>query len=153
MQHFATDHTRSLNFCSLWICLFIDIAMMNVMIKVIKCHTMHISCGMNHMACIMNLPEWTSSVFFMRLSHSQRAAGQAQQETNSCQANSPLMHGWFFRRSYALGVWDEMGHEVICTIKSSCFSSKISLEMFVADIQSQSRGCMIGSHWKIHCWT
>lgn len=109
-----------------------------------------------HMACIMNLPVWTLSMFVMRLSHSQRAAGQGQQETNSCQANFPLMHGWFSRRSYALGLWDEMGHEVavICTIKSSCFSSKPGLEMFLADIQSQSWAFMRGSsHWKIHCLT
>lgn len=126
-------------------------------IKAIKSHTVHISCNMNHMACIMNLPAWTFplSMFFTRLSHSQRAAGQGQQETNSCQANSPLMHGWVSRRSCALGLWDWMGHEVavICTIKSSCFSSELILEMFSADIQSQSWGFMIGSsHWKIHCW-
>ncbi len=108
------------------------------------------------MACIMNLPLWTLSMFSMWLSHSQRAAGQGQQETNSCQANFPLMHGWFSRRSSAVGLWVEMGHEVavICTIKSSCFTSKLRLEMFLADIQSQSWGFMIGSsHRKIHCWT
>lgn len=114
--------------------------------------------SMNHMACIMNLAVWTFSLSmsFTRLSHSQRAVGQGQQETNSCQANSPLMHGWFSRRSYALGLWDEMGYEVavICTIKSSCFSSKLRLEIFSADIQSRSQGFMIGSsHWKTHCWT
>lgn len=127
-------------------------------IKAIKSHTVHMSCNMNHMVCTTNLPVWTFSLsmFFTRLSHSQRAAGQGQQETNSCQANSPLMHGWFSRRSYALGLWDEMGHEVavICTIKSSHFSSKLILEMFSADIQSQSQSFVIGSsHWKIHCWT
>lgn len=111
---------------------------------------------MNHTACVMNLPVWTFplSVLFMRLSYSQRAAGQGQQETNSRQSNSPLMHEWFSRRSYSLGLLDEMGHEaaVICTIKSSCFSSKPRLEMFSADIQSQSLGSMTGSsHWKTRC--
>ena len=85
----------------------------------------------NHMACVMNPPVWKFplSMFFMRLSHSQRAAGQRQQETNSCQAYSPLMHVWFSRRSCARGLRDETGQEVavICTIKSSCFSSKLRL--------------------------
>lgn len=47
-------------------------------------------------------------------------------------------------------------HEVavICTIKSSCFSSEFRLEMYSADIQSQSRSFMMrGSHWKTHLWT
>lgn len=67
---------------------------------------MHVSCIMNHMAPIMNLPGWTLSVFSERLSHSQRAAGQGQQETNSCQANFTL-NAWMTLqaqlRSGALG--------------------------------------------------
>lgn len=49
----------------------------------------------------------------------------------------PLMHGWLSRRSSALGLRDEMGREVavICTIKSTCFSSELRLKMFLADIQ------------------
>lgn len=84
---------------------------------------MHTSCVMNHGACIMNLPVWTLSMFFVRLSHGQRAAGQGQQKTNSCQANFPMDES----PGVALGLWDEIGHEasVICTIKSSCFSSEL----------------------------
>lgn len=98
-------------------------------IKAIRSHTVHISCGMNHMACVMNLPVWTIQflMFFMRLSHSQRAAGQGQQGTGSCRASSPLMHGWLSRRSRAAALRDEMGQDapVICTIKSGCFSCKL----------------------------
>jgi len=120
----------------------------------VSLRTFHSS--MSHMACITNLSAWTFwlSVVFVRWSHSRRAAGRERQETNSCQTNSSLMHGCFSRRGSALGLSDEMGHEVavICTIKSTCFSSKLRLEMFSADIQSLSRGFMAGSsHWKTAC--
>lgn len=47
------------------------------------------------------------------------------------------MRGRVSRRSSALGLRDEMRREVavICTIKSSRFSSELRLKMFLADIQ------------------
>lgn len=50
---------------------------------------------------------------------------------------SPSMRGRVPRRSSALGLRDEMPREVavICTIKSSRFSSELRLKMFLADIQ------------------
>lgn len=164
MQHIVSDSTQSVNIAHsqlyrsrlFFFYRFIHhIAMWLSQLSLTLCSSLRI---INHMACIMNPPAWTFplSMFYMRLSHSQRAAGQGQQETNYCQANSPLMHGWFSRRSYALGLWDKMGHEVavICTIKSTCFSSKLRLEMFSADIQRQSWGFMNrSSHWKTHCAT
>lgn len=100
---------------------------------------------MSHMASTVTAPVWTLWLFFMRLSHSQRAAGQGQQQTNSCQAHFTL-NAWMSLqaqlRSGALGLWDEMGRRVavICTIKSSCFSSELGLKVFLADIQRARAG-------------
>lgn len=102
----------------------------------------------NHTTRHVNVPVWTSSVFSVRLSHSQRAAGQRQQETNCRQAHFTL-NAWMTLqaqlRSGALGLGDEMGRKVavICTIKSTCFSSELRLKMFLADIQRARASCCL----------
>lgn len=93
-------------------------------------------CVMEHMPCVMAPPALTSPVFFVRLSGSQRAAGQGQQGTNSCQVHSPSMHGRVCGRSRALRLRCETGHEVAvnCTIQSRGFSSELRVATSLAEL-------------------
>lgn len=155
MQHIVSDSTQSIAHSQL--CR--SCSSYCHVIKPIKSHTVLISShykpyGMCNESASVNIS--IIDALHEIITQSESSGSEGQQETNYCQANSPLMHGWFSRRSFALGLWDKMGHEVavICTIKSSCFSAKLRLEMFSADIQRQSWGFMIrGSHWKTHSGT
>lgn len=84
------------------------------------------------------------SAFFVRLSGSQRAAGQGQQGTNSCQVHSPLTHGRVCGRSRGSAArWDT---KLQSTVQSNHAASPLSSEWQRC---WQGWACMTGSsHWK-----
>lgn len=97
-------------------------------IKAIKSHTAHISkpYGMCNESASVKIP--IINVLHEIITQSE-SSGSGTTGNQLLSSLFPLNAWMILRRSFALGLRDETGQEVavICTIKSSCFSSKLGL--------------------------